>query len=327
MLHENCKLKIHQLQNANPKSGDVGVELEVEGDNLPLDVPGWVIKPEGSLRGKGGRTVSADENAPDVPHEYVSHRPVAIGGLHSKLNNLYKALSQEHVKVRLTERASTHIHVNMSDQTIRNVIGFLAVFAMIEPVLLRVCGNSRNGNLFCLPSYETGDLPNFTQRIVNAIYAGPARSWPVKRGKYAALNTDPLLSLGSLEVRCFPNEVSPDQIFTWASWLINLRELVSDWEDDTFMSLLDRAYNEPQWLLQRIFGNEQLFVKCYPNNPAQLVTFGVEQAYEILKAANPVLDYNKELQPKRGKTSKLSWSQPAFDEFIDDMPPMEDEGP
>ena len=89
------------------------------------------------------------------------------------------------------------------------------------------------------------------------------------------------------------------------------------------MTLLDRSYNEPDWLLRRIFGNEQLFAQCYPNNPAQLVTFGIEQAYEILKNASSILDYKGE---ERSYKLKVKRPLPEWND-LEEMPPMEDEEP
>lgn len=331
MLHPNADAKWFEQFGLNNRTGDIGVELEVEGDNLPHgDIESWVIKHENSLRGKNGRQAQPGDT--DMPYEYVLGRPSTFKNLERKLRRLEELLTGPGVEVRLGERGSTHIHINMLNHTIKDIIGFLIIFTCIEPLLLRLCGPTRNGNLFCLPSYEAGQWTDTIQRMTASVLSSRVRhNWPTRRGKYAALNTDTLTTLGTLEIRCFPNSITASEINKWAGWLMHIRAMASDWKDETFLSFIDRAYKDPRWLIRQIFENEPLLGACHPDQPEALIQFGIEAAYEIAKAAQPMLAWDGKTQGKPMAAAfedldDLRWrlQQPHDDppEFFDD-----DEGP
>lgn len=303
MEHPGLAKLIHEFSGGAVKQGDVGVELEIEGDHLPSEVTGWVVKEEGSLRGRNGRVVPMGEPAEDRPFEYVTHRPVTLRLLDTRLAALHTALTANNTRVRLSERASTHIHVNMGGQTVKSLLGFLLVWICVEPVILRACGPTRNGNLFCLPSYETADLPHFIYRVGDAVLYG--QRWPNNRGKYAALNTDPLMSLGSVEARCFPNTIQPADIAKWARWMVNIRD-AGAMLDPT--RVIDVIYNNPNYIIQNIFGDENVYAPCYPHSPQELVMYGAEQAYEVCKSAMRMLDF-KEKEKKEKKDTGITFHE------------------
>ena len=168
----------------------------------------------------------------------------------------------------------------MGPEKLDTVFGFVALFTIIEPVLVRLCGPSRNGNLFCIPSYDAGDLASYWEKITDLflVYGLEARRRWSYRGKYASLNIDPLNSLNSVEVRCFPNSITPSEIMKWVDWLMEIKRVAQQWEDRTFFTMIDRASNDPGYFLHLVFPDESLFSACYPNNPNELIQCGIEQA-------------------------------------------------
>src|SRR5690349_4809167 len=103
MIHPNAAGKWSEQIGLAARTGDIGVELEIEGDNLPhADIESWVIKHEGSLRGRGGRQPQPGDN--DQPYEYVLGRPSTFKNLERKLRRLQEALDAPGVVVRLGER-------------------------------------------------------------------------------------------------------------------------------------------------------------------------------------------------------------------------------
>lgn len=286
--------KMYELLGSPDRSGDIGVEIEVEGENLPVEVAGWDVKAEGSLRGRKGRPV-AREGGPDTPREYVLPRPLSVKSVAQRMQSLWVELTRGDGRiVRLTSRASTHLHINMSHRTLHDFLGFLLIYQAIEPMLLRLCGEERNGNLFCVPLYESGDIPHLASRWVKALNAQDIyhlqHYWP--RGKYASLNLDPLRTYGSLEVRCFPNTITPADVVKWATWLTNIRELATE-ADATFNGLMERM-SDPRWLIESVFGNDDFTAACAPTPPEQLIAYGVEQAYETWRMIQPLFDYKKQ---------------------------------
>lgn len=306
MQHPILSRTIPQLFGNSMPSGDVGIELEIEGENLPRTVTNWQRKPEGSLRGRDGRTVEPGEDQADTPQEYVSRGPILMGSVRGNLNALCTKLQTGGAVVRLTPRASTHIHLNMTMDTVQTFLLYTVVFTMAEPVLLRFCGPLRNGNLFCLPTYETGELPVW----VSKLHGVCDNNWPStdhirhywpKRGKYASLNLDPVTSFGSVETRCFPNSVNPDEITGWAEMLVKMREIARGLTLETAQHFIDRAYAEPMWFLGQIFPLNNIYSVCHPTHPAELVSYGVEHGYEVWKQLRAFGSYTEKKERKKAK--------------------------
>jgi hypothetical protein len=306
------------LLSVSLKSGDIGVELEIEGENLPRNVTGWIRKTEGSLRGHGGRIVNPGEDQPDTPQEYVSNGPVLYGSLLGHLERLCFRLVSQGSSVILTPRASTHLHLNMAQETLETYVNFIVLFSIAEPTLLRICGPQRNGNLFCMPSYETGELPAYMSRLEDALSAPSLeyvrQSWP-KRGKYACLNIDPISTFGSVEVRSFPNSINPGEIFEWATYLMRLRDMSRNVNREALDQILDRTYSEPFWFIERVFGLNNIFQKCSPTHPSELMAYGVELAYELVRGTSFLYDFKG---PKSRKFTVKKKSEHIDDILLDD---------
>jgi hypothetical protein len=323
-MHPKLLLPTNKFFGLHPVEGDVGIEIELEGDNLPRRVQGWEAKKDNSLRGRGGRKISPDDPQPvtDLPLEYVTRGAVKLSDVPTLLVNLAQSMDGG-AEIRTGSRTSTHIHVNMHHETVRSVFGYMLVHAIIEPVLLRLCGPDRNGNLFCMPMSETFDLSTAVLPAwVHAINDYGSSEYMIKRGKYACLNTDPLHTFGSVEVRAFPASVDPKQIMEWVTWATNVRTLAREWPDETYATLLDQAYNTPEAILNPIFGNKPLMSVTHPDNVADLVRAGVETAYEMWRSLAPLLLHKgpvKKTAPEKKK--KLFVPQPEDLAFLDEEPP------
>lgn len=315
-MHPVLDMQLSKLLGTHLLPGDVGIELEIEGLHLPRQVTGWSRHVENSLRGANGRVIQGGEDLEDTPQEYVTNGPIQIDSVPTVLNQLIQKLKKTPVMVNLTQRASTHIHLNMAAETVSTLFNFIIVFTVAEPVLLRLCGPLRNGNLFCLPSYETGEMPQYIQKIRNTVTAIAVKekitpdhalyirqTWP-SRGKYAALNLDPLKTLGSVECRCFPNSIDPNEINNWATWLVRMRTMAREMSVTDLRQFLDGAYNNPMGFLSKIFPLGGIFTACQPNHPSELVAFGVEQAYETMVAMFELIEWKADTQ-KKGKKKGL----------------------
>lgn len=299
MHHPGLNTKLKDLMAFHPEEGDFGVELEIEGIKLPNDISGWKVKSENSLR-------NLSQGGPGEAIEYATAGAFPCSLLETKLKQLYKLFTREGTKVVLTPRASTHIHINMQQQTLKTYFGYLMLFTTVEPLLMRLCGPERNGNLFCLPSYETGDIAmvaaHQTQQLIDGV---SLQNWR-NRGKYACLNTDPIKTFGSLEVRCFPNCILPETILQWAQWLMNIRNLAASWHEDTYSGLFTLATDNPDALINKIFtGDVNFFRAVYPHNIADVIGIGAEVGYEVYRATKPVFDYRPEAHQKKKRQHTL----------------------
>lgn len=300
-----------------PVKGDIGIEIEIEGEgNLTHACTGWTVHEDNSLRGPGGIARGGVE--------YVTKGAIAADNVLSCVQRLREILIKAGVRFREdSPRTSTHIHVNVQDLPLIDVFGFITVFAAIEPMFLHLCGPRRDGNSFCTPSYDTGDLPDYFHdafRQIERYSTGGYIELP-QRGKYASLGTFRLHDLGTLECRCFPFSVNPEEIQTWSNWLMNLKNLVRRQDDKSFRGLIKLGIHDPMVLAQSIFMTAQGFPMGITTNlAAELIQYGSREAYELTRLMKFFL--NKKPSEKKHKKGNVYGEdvmpQPAEDEMIHD---------
>jgi hypothetical protein len=193
-----------------------GVEYEIEAiddcDSIGKD---FKIVIDHSLRNNGKEFITYPVNF-DVTLELFSqlHRNLI-------LNNVFNPFS---------DRTSIHVHVNMSHLTIKEVVQFVRMYVITEPIWMRFAGPVRANNIFCVPLYSTY-LPkyynsNLTQMIAN---------WH----KYTAFNLLPLKTLGTIEFRHLYGTDNLDIFTKWMSSinnLINWSRTTSDFDIIAFLT-------------------------------------------------------------------------------------------
>jgi hypothetical protein len=205
-----------------------------------------------------------------------------------------------------SHRCSTHIHVNFQQDTWRTVIGYMLLFTVLEPVLLRLCPKERNGNLFCLPASESGDFSHFMSALVlriNSGYWNNISEWhQTHYRKYSNLCATHIGYFGSLETRCFPVSINPDEILRWVDWLLGMRRIARTWEKEDYSDLFD----DPGHLATQVFGNIPLWQAVAPQSVAQLLELGCETAYEGWRVFEEAINVEDRYAAMRKKTVKQS---------------------
>ena len=191
-------------------AGQVGLELEVEGDPLPTSVPGtitcpktkarWAVKQDGSLRGG---------------MEYVMSKPCDLEGVEPMVAELFNYFNDFGSKLRPSNRCSTHVHLNVSDWTIDKITSFLVVWSIVEPAIIDWCGLDRKSNHFCLGITDT----TTSIEAWNNFLSNGATAFP-EGAKYSACNIRHLNDFGSIEIRCgrAPEDVTEITTFTKFLW-------------------------------------------------------------------------------------------------------------
>lgn len=198
---------IRELLALDKTTGDVGVEIEIEGKKLPREVNKyWRVDNDGSLRGEA--------------FEYVLAKPLTPDMCFKSLDLLHKELTAPGVVVNDTVRAGIHIHVNYQEYTAMHVLNSLIIYFIVEDLLTHICGKTREGNLFCLRSSDAEAIildllrlnGDFTQ-LGNDNY------------RYAAVNLKALKTYGSLEYRAMRSTIDMDGVVKpWISLLLKIRE-------------------------------------------------------------------------------------------------------
>lgn len=269
------------------QTGQFGVELELEGEGIaPFDIAGWAVHAEGSLRNGGV--------------EFVTNSAVTRDQLTFRLRELNKTLEANSVRLNYdTYRTSTHIHLNIQGENLGFLLGVSTVFAIVEPLFLRLCGKTRDGNHFCLSGVDSGDWETLADDIIQFIgYKGQGAR--IGRGKYSSLNFTRVTELGTVEFRSFPMSVSSDQILGWCSWIERISGLARASTDPMYRGYIKQAQRDPIGFAQSVFGYR---IDCPEQDIRDLILLGCQGAYEISRAIKQriTLDEREERNKSEGK--------------------------
>jgi hypothetical protein len=187
------------------KGNKFGLELELEGRNVGLaDVAtkGWQRHHDGSLRGESVEFITAGAKEYD---EIVKG-----------VDDLFKKFKEHKVKFNDSIRTSTHVHLNFSDKTVKQVVNFFVLFTLLEEVLQCYSGEDRRGNLFCVSSREAEGIVGI---LANCIAKGSFDNFAGDRYKYAACNLSCLYKFGTVEIRTMRGANSAEQVNHWVGIL------------------------------------------------------------------------------------------------------------
>lgn len=201
-------MKVSQFFNLRRFDGDLGVEVEVEGGNLPqLNGDNWRTEHDGSLNGGT---------------EYVMNRPKSIQDTYRDLDFLSEKLADADVVE--TVRAGVHVHINVQSMEINKVFALITAFGMLEGALLRFCGDTRVGNLFCLRMIDAQYLP---YSLYNIAKSGDYIALKDEVFRYCAVNVCSIPKYGSLEFRSMRSTQDFNVIKDWCAILMTLRDVVA----------------------------------------------------------------------------------------------------
>lgn len=195
--------------------GDVGIEIEVEGENLPWCEKFWKNEEDGSLRGPETR-------------EYVLSKPMTLKEARVALKYLDAQYKEKDSVVHDSVRAGVHVHINVQKLNMIELYNFMTLYLVLEEVLVKFCGPYREGNLFCLRACDADylldqlQLSAETKRFDNLVS---------DQLRYASMNVKALGTYGSLEFRAMRGTRDLDLIYKWAEVLLSLREAALTYEN------------------------------------------------------------------------------------------------
>lgn len=187
-------------------TGDLGVEIEVEGDNLPYLETYWNNEHDHSLRGES--------------REYVLKKPMSVEGVKKALDYLDEMYVKCNTQVHESVRAGVHVHVNVQHLTIVELYNFMTSYIILEDILTKYCGKYREGNLFCLRVKDADYLLYTLQQVAKSKWY---HTFDSDLLRYAAMNVKSLSTYGSLEFRAMRGTRDLSAIYKWASVLLNIR--------------------------------------------------------------------------------------------------------
>ncbi len=299
-------------KDREPPEGEVGIEIEVEGRNLPQFLASyWDVHPDGSLRGESA--------------EYVLLKPIKRDNVLPYLKYLHKKL--ENSTISDSVRTSVHVHINMAQKTVLQVYVILIVYFILEELIIELAGHRRIGNLFCLRIKDAEYLLEILDQAAQKDnYKGFSSESQLR---YAAVNICALYKFNSLEFRAMRGTVDPIIISDWVDLLLTLCDNALIFYKTPLEIVRDFSAVGPKVFAQKIL--DQHLTKFAAKDIHKILWGSVrlvqDLAYSTIwehsdykpikrvfskvkkKSLNDVLD---QIRPSRVRNSTLSGLPPAF---------------
>lgn len=307
--------------------GELGVEIEVEGEHLPTKLKYWVCTRDGSLNDSG--------------MEYVFVKPLSVATSFMALEELKARYKANESTIHDSVRAGIHVHMNMQKYSIVQLHNIITTYLLFEGLLVNFCGEEREGNLFCL---RASDAKSIIHLIRNACKQASFRSYGDENFRYASMNLCSLWKFGSLEFRSMRSTPDFESVKNWINLLISVRDFALSFEspDKIIHSLSEGGFHK---FAEDCFrGNLHLFNKSEDEiteyitkgvRSVQLVAFATDWRLLLEKLSNrPVVKggktrifdlaieamQNPQVQirpaprPQRARLDPAAWGQAWIDE-------------
>lgn len=237
---------IMNIMGLTARAGDIGIEIEMEGNKFPRGSshgeahylpPLWGYHADGSLRG--------EDNA-----EYVLRKPLPFDNVEEQVNALFTCLDEFGSVLDESNRTSVHVHLNVQKWHLNRLCSFMALYFSVEELLTAWCGDHRVGNLFCL---RAKDAPGIITKIKRFIRTNGTSS--LSDGlHYSAMNAHAIAKFGSVEIRTLRGARDPETILKWVAILRQLYELSEQFEDPRTVCA-NFSGNGPMEYLQMVLGS------------------------------------------------------------------------
>lgn len=253
--------------NKKETKGDVGIEVEIEGKNLPhnkmeLNYKYWRYEHDHSLRG--------EENG-----EYVLKAPIPFKETSAAVDELWSSFEKCKSKLDDSNRTSVHVHLNCQKFHLNRLTAFFGLFYCLEEILTEWCGDHRVGNLFCLRAKDAPSVITQLRKFIQNDGHYDLRDTL----HYAALNFHALVKYGSLEVRTLrgPTAVeSAQQIKDWVRILQRIYDLSAEYTDPRELCYEFSAMG-PIGFFEKVLGNTEAIVRAgVPWSDEQIMTSMME---------------------------------------------------
>lgn len=246
--------------------GDVGIEIEVEGNNLPVMRKFWRNEEDGSLRGES--------------REYVLQRPMSLEEAKVALDHLDACYVECNTVVHDSVRAGVHVHVNVQALNITQLYNYMTLYLILEEILVKWCGPTREGNLFCL---RAGDAEYLMYALREAIENRDFAQLVTDQLRYASMNVKALGTYGSLEFRAMRGTRDLGLIYQWAEVLVGLRDKAKLYTDPTDI-INGFSEGEVDGFLERVLGEHAKSFKC--EGYQRMLKDGMRRAQDLAFCVN-----------------------------------------
>lgn len=277
----------------------VGVEIELEGFNrASVDraivelAPHWLVKRDGSLRDGG--------------LEFVFSEPLFGKDIFHAMDKFKSFI--ESTRYTVSERCSVHVHLDVRDMSIRDLMNLITYYLIFEKALVQYHGGRREENIFCLPYYlapnqihKLGRIlkMDLTQKDPNSIHqVNENFAW---MQKYSAFNLASMFRFGSVEFRHMGGTGDVDEILEWITVIQHLKRAAIESEIDPLNLPHHLSLNGMENFAQEVFQDQFLRIN-YPELVPHMYD-GIRLVQDILFSQD-MMEVNNKFT-KQGKRSKL----------------------
>jgi hypothetical protein len=257
-------------------NGEIGIEFEcepVQGASLyPFNCDYWSVKADGSLRGGA---------------EWVLRQPIPFPALKVAIDDFFYNSKRHGQKLSDDSiRTSIHVHVNAQLFTLVQIYTILTAYFLVENLLVRFSGKTREGNLFCLRARDADfTISSIRDSLTQGTFINHFRDHNVY--KYGALNLSALARFGSFEFRSMRGYYSdPKFIIGWIEALYSLVTKAATFDNPRLVSLFFKN-NSPVTFL-RAFFPEEFVVRLLDQAPDY--HYLMEESYHSAFAISTALD-------------------------------------
>lgn len=233
-------LNIRDYLQLNRTPGDIGIEIEMEGDRpfpdgTAIRKAGWTAEEDGSLRG--------------YSKEYILTVPVKIDEVAGHIKTLKQLIKDASVTIAHSFRAGVHVHVNVQQLTSYQVGTMAAIYYCLERALVKYCGPGREGNHFCLRAEDAEySMWLLQDALINGIGA-----LGTDNIRYSSMNLRAITRYGSIEFRAMETLPDLSKIEDWATMLYRIREAAVACKDRRDLAY-NISFNGPEGWASNILG-------------------------------------------------------------------------
>lgn len=192
--------------------GEVGIEIELEGFNIEKrECSVWAVERDASLRG--------EDTA-----EFVFKNPL-------KFNEVGKAITKLKTRLRNSTlvpsiRTGVHVHINVQDMELFDLAKFVTTYLVVEDLLLDVCGEGRQSNLFCLKGCEAEYMVGQATKFFRD---GEVEHIGTDAIRYSGINLAAIRKYGSVEFRSLRTPQDLSDINKWVKALKGIKDVSQEW--------------------------------------------------------------------------------------------------
>lgn len=233
----------------NKKVPLFGVEIELE------DPPAWTqaelakiqqtyqITGDGSLR-------NGVEYISQIIHNKTLER--------FRENTAFLMTKRKHT---VSNRCSTHVHINALDLSLMQIRHWIATYTLVEDALFSFCDPMRKGNNYCYSITQTKPTKTTLKQ----------KRLQLEGLKYCSLNLGALVTTGTLEFRQLEGNKDPEKLFQWLQLLWDVYNYGINISRDRFIrKLTELSHTSPYELfLEEVFGDHLRWLNI--ENPREML--------------------------------------------------------